>query len=302
MIILGAGMSGCLAGLINPQATIYEAQENPPINHNAVLRFRDDSVSKLTGIPFKKVRVHKGIFVYGKFRQPDIMFANLYSQKVLKKILPRSIWNLEPCDRYIAPINFQEQLFDLVKHRVQLNHKVGSSAELTSTIILSTIPLPILLHNVLYLEENPDIEFNYQPIKTARYTIHDCDVHQTIYYPCDETDVYRATLTGNQLIVEYINDIDLSELDMAYILGSFGIDPDLLGAQYSHHSQQFGKIAEIDDSWRRQILYQLTHEYGIYSAGRFAIWKNILMDDVLQDLRVIKEMQAKDSYEHHRRY
>lgn len=290
-------MSGCLAGVLNPQAQIYEAQKTPPINHNAVLRFRDDNISKVTGIPFRKVKVHKGIYVHGSFCEPNILLANLYSQKVLDIIVPRSIWNLEPVYRYIAPPNFQEQLYELVSDRVELDFADSIMLEGTK---LSTIPLPLML-KILELEEHPDIEFKYQSIKTARYTITDCNVHQTIYYPGDETPVYRATLTGENLIVEYTGD-SYSQYDIVYVLMSFGIDENKLGAQYSQHDQKYGKIAEINDSWRRSLLYRLTRNFGIYSVGRYAIWKNILMDDVLQDLRVIKEMQAKDDYEHHRRY
>jgi hypothetical protein len=62
MYIVGAGMAGCLAGVLNPTATIYEAAESFQQNHDAVLRFRDDQVSKQVGIPFKKVKVRKGIY------------------------------------------------------------------------------------------------------------------------------------------------------------------------------------------------------------------------------------------------
>lgn len=301
MYIFGAGMSGCLAGVLNPQATILEKQVEPPINHNAVLRFRDDSVSKATGIPFEKVKVHKGIFAYGKFRQPDIMFANLYSQKVIGKILPRSIWNLEPVYRYVAPDNFQYQLYDLVSNKVDLGCDIDDLTikDINGDTIISTIPMPVMLK---ILKINHSVNFDYQKIWTKRFEVKNCNVHQTIYFPCDENNVYRATLTGNQLIIESISEEFDIDLDLLYIISAFGIDIDDVLIQVESSKQQYGKIAEINDSFRRSMLYDITRVWNIYSAGRFAIWKNILMDDVLQDLRVIKEMQAKDSYEHHRRF
>ena len=299
MIILGAGMSGCLAGLINPQAPIYEAQEHPPINHNAVLRFRDDSVSKVTGIPFKKVTVHKGLFAYGDFRQPNIGYANMYSHKVLGEIADRSIWNLDPVVRYVAPPNFQEQLFRLVESRVELGIPADRNLINEEGEAISTIPLPAILK--LYDTDIPELDFRYQKISTWRYHVIGCNVHQTIYYPGGETPAYRATITGDSLIIETVKDHPIP-LELEYILNSFSLEDRDLSGQVSQHTQSYGKIAEVDDFARRQTLYYLTHNYGIYSAGRFAIWKNILMDDVLQDLRVIKEMQAKDSYEHYRRY
>lgn len=299
MIILGAGMSGCLAGLINPQAQIYEAQEEPPINHNAVLRFRDDSVSKVTGIPFKKVTVHKGLFAYNHFLPPDISYANMYSSKVLGEITDRSIWNLDPVVRYVAPPNFQEQLFNLVASRVELGISANCDLINEEGEAISTIPLPTIF-KILNIDI-PALDFRYQEISTWRYQLIGCNVHQTIYYPGRETPAYRATITGDSLIIETVKDHPLP-LDLDYILNSFSLQDQDFNGQVSQHTQHFGKIAEIDDFTRRQTLYWLTKEFGIYSAGRFAIWKNILMDDVLQDLRVIKEMQAKDSYEHHRRY
>lgn len=289
-------MSGCLAGLVNPEAAILEAQDTPPINHNAVLRFRDDSVSKITGIPFKKVKVHKGIFVYGLFRDPNIMFANMYSQKVLGAVLPRSIWNLAPVKRYVAPPNFQSQLFDMVQRRVELDTSVLDTSDLPDRTI-STIPMPAMLK---ICGINHQLEFKHKEIVTGRYTINDCNVHQTIYYPADENNIYRATLTGDQLIVESMGEYD--DVAMAYVLGSFCLHPDQLGGQYEKKEQKYGKIAEIDDKIRRSLIYDFTKVFHVYSAGRFAIWKNVLMDDVLHDLRVIKEMQTKDNYEHHRRY
>lgn len=303
MIIFGAGMSGCLAALLNPQAIVYEAQKEPPINHNAVLRFRDDSVSKVTGIPFKKVKVYKSIFTEGKHVQPSPKLCNLYSNKVIGKYLNRSIWNLDPVERYVAPQNFQEQLYDLVRDRVQLDTPVEDINQFEG-INISTLPMPLLckLADIDLKFQYPMVHFDYQSIHVFRFTIQsECNINQTIYYPIlRETNVYRATITGDQLIIESKAN-DLYDYDEKIIIESFGLMPFDLQGEMIQQEQKYGKIAPIDDWVRRQLLYKFTSEYGIYSAGRFAIWKNVLMDDVLQDLRVIQEMQAKDGYEHNRR-
>ena len=59
MIIAGAGLAGLIAGNIfrNYSPRIIEMQSRLPSNHKAILRFRDQSVSKATGIEFKKVKV-----------------------------------------------------------------------------------------------------------------------------------------------------------------------------------------------------------------------------------------------------
>ena len=52
MIIAGAGLAGLIAGNIfrNYSPRIIEMQSSLPSNHKAILRFRDHSVSKATGI------------------------------------------------------------------------------------------------------------------------------------------------------------------------------------------------------------------------------------------------------------
>ena len=68
MNIIGAGLTGCLAAYAFKDAVIHEYLKEPRV-HKAVLRFRTDEVSKLTGIPFKKVLVHKAVSVSGGFVQ-----------------------------------------------------------------------------------------------------------------------------------------------------------------------------------------------------------------------------------------
>ena len=40
----------------------------------------------------------------------------------------------------------------------------------------------------------------------------------------------------------------------------------------------------------------MSHDHGVFRLGRFALHKNILLDDVAKDIRVIKAMMADDSY------
>ena len=62
--------------------------------------------------------------------------------------------------------------------------------------------------------------------------------------------------------------------------------------------QKYGKIAPIDDAVRKQLLFRLTHEHNIYSLGRFATWRNILLDDVVDDITMIKKLlKANNAYD-----
>ena len=97
-IILGAGLSGLIAATQFPNATVFEANGPEHLSHKAVLRFRSDSLSRLTGIPFRKVTVRKSIWHEGKHVAPNIQLANLYSFKTNGGYLDRSIWKLDPVE------------------------------------------------------------------------------------------------------------------------------------------------------------------------------------------------------------
>ena len=51
-----------------------------------------------------------------------------------------------------------------------------------------------------------------------------------------------------------------------------------------------------DEQKRRMVISKLTSNYNVYSLGRFATWRNILLDDVLNDIYQIKKLIESDSY------
>ena len=61
--------------------------------------------------------------------------------------------------------------------------------------------------------------------------------------------------------------------------------------------QRFGKIEPIADDERKSLLFRITHEHGVYSLGRFATWRNILLDDVVDDIVAIKRLARAAPYE-----
>ena len=144
MKIIGAGLAGLLAAHAWPQAAILEAQSEPRGMHKALLRFRSEVVSKLTGIEFKPVTVRKGIWNNDEYVEPTIRLANMYAQKVTGELVgDRSIWNLDPVQRFIAPETFYEQLLDAVGKRVCWNTPLAH--EDFNEPLVSTAPLPIML-------------------------------------------------------------------------------------------------------------------------------------------------------------
>lgn len=299
MNIVGAGLSGLIAAHIWPQARIYEIAPTPMEQHKALLRFRSDVVAQVTGIEFKRVKVRKGVWTADHgFVAPSIYIANQYSQKCLGRIEPeRSIWNVEPCERFIAPDDFYQQLLENCAERISWGHDFDfDRSGVVSNDAISTIPLPVLLNKIDDDPWNLPVEFNRAPITVQRFRIKNCEAYQTVYFPDAYHSVYRASITGETLIVEHA---DSPFGDWRGAVGlAFGIDLHASGfIELGAVEQKYGKIVPIEDSIRKSILFDMTHKYGIYSLGRFATWRNILLDDVVGDAAVIKRLMRGDRYD-----
>lgn len=289
MIIVGAGLAGLIAGNLIHDSEIHEANAKL-VPHRAVLRFRSQAVGDALGIQFREVTVRKGIWDLGKFVEPNIRLANQYSWKVTHgQIADRSIWNLESAKRWIAPENFAEQLAKRLGSRLKFEQPFVFSDEKESQPIISTAPMSLLAR--AFGTSVP--MFRSSPIYARRYRIRDCDVHQTIYFPDVEMRVYRASITGDVLSCEFIEEDDGGELD--WILNAFAISK--TRCEFIDDGvQRHGKIVPIDDTWRRNFIHDMSQRLGIYSLGRFATWRNILLDDVLHDIAVIKKLISMDRY------
>ena len=296
MKIYGAGIAGLLAGSMFQQARIYEASPENTAQHKAVLRFRSSAVGDAVGIDFRRVKVHKGLWLDGKNVAPSIQLANWYSRKVIGKLADRSIWNLDPSERFIAPEDFIGQLIERCAGRITWNHKLTRAEVLAEKeAVISTLPMKVMasfMANELpadFIQAAPD--FDHEPITVRRWRIPGADVFQTIYFPGLDTTLYRASITGDLLIAEYVGEAYTSPL-----FDAFGIvEEDCVPIEQV--SQRYGKIARIDDAWRKQFIFWLTHEHNIFSLGRFGTWRNILLDDVIQDIGVLKKLMNTTTYD-----
>jgi hypothetical protein len=281
--IVGAGLSGLLAAYAFPGIPLIERAPAPVQSHRAVLRFRSEMVSDLTGIPFRRITVRKGLWAEGSFREPTIAYANAYARKTLGYLAAdRSIWNLAAANRFIAPENFYDQLVEHAGSRVAF----GTADDFRNGPLISTAPLPV----VAAATKTEAPELRRAPIYVTRYRVPDCDLYQTVYFPSSKLSVYRASITGSLLIVESIG--SLGQLDFDAVRLAFGIDPAACNPFEADMTvrQDFGKIVPLAEGDRKRILFDLTHWHNIYSVGRFACWRNILLDDVVQDLDVIKRL------------
>lgn len=296
MQILGAGLAGLLAGCHFPNATLYEAGTPDQIAHKAVLRFRTSAVGDSVGIEFKKVRVRKGIWSQEEhgFCPPNIRLANFYARKVIGSLVDRSIWDLEPVDRYIAPENFQQQLVDRLGSRIHWGTPITRDdvAAFTSPTI-STIPLKVMAqwyYDPALYPNDEVIHWTHAPIQVRRFRLTRSDVYQTVYFPDPDTTLYRVSITGNLVIAEYAQEAD--DFDFWPAFGLYRQD----GEPIDTTSQRFGKILPIDDAWRKAFIFSLSQRKRIYSLGRYGVWRNILLDDVLQDISKIKKLIVSSPY------
>lgn len=309
MKIYGAGLAGLIAGhmLRRYEPTIHEAQPSLPNNHEAVLRFQSEAVSIATGIPFKRVRVFKQVVYNGESVDSTLplFMANEYSLKVTGRVLNRSIVNTEPVDRWIAPSDFVQQLSRGLD--IQYSSKLTKQKLFDPGVKISTIPMPALLNLMEDLSKHDDEippitplaqNFDYQPTWTLSMDIDNpqVDVYQTIYFPDPDLSCYRATLTGSRLIIECIDDpSDYTNIDIRGLLKWFGIR-NYTSSNRKVKRMPYGKIAPINEGIRRSIIRLATDGHDCYSLGRFATWRQILLDDIVQDVRVIDQLINSDSY------
>lgn len=292
IIILGSGLAGCLAGVMNRDAAIYESLEQP-MSHKAILRFRSPDIGEAVGIPFEKIKVHKGIYQDGSFHNVNPKLISLYSQKVSGTIAARSIQDIETVDRWIAPENFHEMLLEMCRHQLMFKAEYESVVK-TKSVKISTLPMPMLagIYN-----KQIDTTGHKNTIYVNKYRIDNCDAHMTVYYTDPRNPIYRASLVKDILTIESMDTVDGS--DEIHVFDSFGIDPYKAEIITSNFQQNNGKISPIDENTRRNFIHSMTVDHNVYSLGRFATWRNLLLDDVFKDLLVIKRLMNKDLYQHH---
>lgn len=309
MVIIGAGLSGLLAANIlrkhNP--TVYEIQDKLPNNHTALLRHREHKISEATSIPFKKVRVSKAVNLYGDiYHQSTMAMCNMYSLKVTGGYYNRSIHNIEPVERYIAPPDFISKLAMGVNIKYGCAHDIINQCPAFEGPVISTVPMPAMWE--IYNRDAPKPVFEYRNISTATFDIlePECDLYQTVYYPNPELGVYRLSITGKRVIAEFIGDIpyrhfhprhgvaNISEYIEKFLEEDFGIK--CRHTPPATNQNNYGKIVDIDTTIRRKFIRRLTDEYNIYSLGRFATWRNLLLDDVYDDILVIQKLMEQKGH------
>ncbi|QDH49653.1 oxidoreductase [Pantoea phage Kyle] len=308
IVIAGAGLAGLITACHFKKAPVYEAGPRMP-QHRALLRFRGEEVSKLTGIPFRAVRVDKAVVYGNQMHQGTcpLNLANMYSLKVTGQLSGRSIMKLETATRYIAPDDFYDRLIEEVgEDRILFETPIDEAFNFNldnRPSIISTIPMQVMM-KITNLEHDEQIPFAFarQSISVHRFKVNvPCDIYQTIYFPAEDLKTYRASITGDTMIVEMIENggsyMD-TDIELAYIAGKFGLHPtqvDIASAEVV--DQRYGKIVDMPQDLRQAVLYELTSQFRVFSIGRFATWRNLLLDDVADDVLKVDNLIHATNYQ-----
>lgn len=310
MIILGAGLAGCIAGHLFPGSLLLERGKREEVGaHKALLRFRSDAISRITGIPFRKVQVLKAVAYrddYWAGVDIPLVIQNMYARKVTGGLSARSLRNLAPVTRYVAPGDFHERMVRQLDVRFGFNIGVVSGLCIgcegegdwyereENEAVLSTLPLPVLL-KLAKMEQTGN--FTRLAIDVQRWKIKNCDLFQTVYFPDPRHPIYRASITGDTLIVESMGgQPNLLPLMETVVLPAFDLNWDDTESAGWVNRQEYGKILPLADDARHHILMELTRQHRVYSLGRFATWRNILLDDLPQDADRIRELMGMSEY------
>lgn len=307
ILIIGAGLAGSLAykALASYRPQLYEAKKYSEdiSEHSAVLRIRNLDVAKYLGCPYQEIWVEKVINFEGRiYDRCTPQLNNLYSRKLYSTIAERSIMTLGRQKRYLLDFKsikdentYYGQSLASISHggydgETRLALFTGTDAldrDVEYDICISTIPMFAM--SKIAGSPFDTMCFAGSPICVVRLKIKvDSDVHQTVYYPDFRRNAYRATLENQTLIIEALDTPDDSEISQ--ILEDFGLIDDLVDNEPRHSIQPFGKMSSIDDDVRKSLVLWLTETCGVYSFGRFAVWKPLRADHLVDDIDKIKRM------------
>jgi hypothetical protein len=307
LTIIGAGMAGLLAARMlarHEPVIVLERQPSLPHNHSAVLRFSSSIVGDVLGIPFKRVLMTKTVIPW---RNP-VADAMAYSEKVLgeyrtdRSVLLPERW--QSAERCIAPPDLVERMAEGVDIEFDTPYDFHENA---ASKVISTIPMPTLAKLMNYPEP---IEFVWVRGISVLATIEDCEAYASVIVPDPHVPFYRASITGDRLIVEladkYPNDINSGET--AYMAAMFlGVDRSRVHGVTARETD-YAKIAPIPEAQRRNFIYWASTIKGrAYQLGRYATWRpGLQLDDLVKDIRIIEgwinsPSPAYDMEEHERR-
>jgi hypothetical protein len=195
-------------------------------------------------------------------------------------------------ERFIAPPDFIRRMSGNLPPQL---FNFGSQFDFRHSAVkdmayISTIPMPDLMEQLEW--NGPIPEFIYKPGFSIKYQLDNCDAFASVYVPDFETPIYRVSVTGSEVIVEFSGEPFESAYDKAEQAATV-----LLGLEDRPLPQgrlapmRYAKISSIDDEVRKAFILWASIERGVYSLGRFATWRpGLLLDDLVNDVRVIERL------------
>jgi hypothetical protein len=170
--------------------------------------------------------------------------------------------------------------------------------------VISTIPMPALARVMGYPR---DLGWSWVDGKNIVGRLRKTDAYVSVMVPDPEVPFYRASITGDQLVVELAASFDWPpEEVLGQAVEMLGITQEV--DEYSVVDQAYGKIAPIDEIDRKNFIHWASVETGrAYQLGRFATWRpRLLLDDLVQDIRLIESWISSSSRDydqqlHHQR-
>ena len=164
--------------------------------------------------------------------------------------------------------------------------------------------LPVLMQ-ILNYDRRDLIKFGHVPGFNVTALLKDVDAYCSLYVPDPTFPAARISITGDQMIAEcYAGWRPTDPFEFAQKCGEkMGLHRDQVVSGYGR-TQAYAKILPIDEGERRRFIMWASDNHGVYSLGRFATWRpGLLLDDVVNDVRVIHRLigGGSDSYHHRKR-
>tara|TARA_R110000772_G_scaffold121013_2_gene227342 strand:- start:405 stop:1052 length:648 start_codon:yes stop_codon:yes gene_type:complete len=213
----------------------------------------------------------------------------MYSSKCTGAYRSRSLMNLEPVDRYIAPPDFISR----VSNGINIEYNVSDALKRQGDgPAISTMSMLALAYQLDYTFKT---DFPSRPIWTMTADINaDIDVYQTVYYPDPMATLYRVSITGRRLIAEFVIEPTVDTKLTEILFEDFGIEASL--SNRAIHSQTHGKLLQTDKKAAQDFISWASKKHNIYSLGRWGTHRQLLMDDVVHDLKVIDNLIESNQY------
>jgi len=304
VLIIGSGIAGRVAAFHfrGQDVTIVDERGDgsPLFMHNAVLRTKSDEIGLYLNTEMEKIWVEKAIYRDGSLNSiPTLKDKNEYSLKTTGELSKRSISDLSSCWRYIFREPFSLPVVDAIKGKViAIDNNLAfirtenEEVEKNFNLCITTAPMPVNMA-LCGIERNISFKEEQIYVVTADLNVKS-SIHQTIYIPSWPSIFYRITISGQKIVAEGKGAFPEEEkafltlrLIVKFVLG---VDSENIEAT-RFVDQRNGKIVEIDDMARKEIILELSHKHNVYSLGRYACWRpKLMIDDLPKDIKRIDEI------------